>query len=184
MLKNVTTECSNVLIELNGAKKPNAWRIVRKQFGGANLIKYDGFSLEFVNDQDFMYNDQYEKSTPYIYVPKKSCDVLCYGIGNVSNLKVQNGISLIGGSVVTRFADNIFDDLSLDYHNMNFVNVINNVSKSNICVISPYDLVEILNRYFLMQTVKNRNIKQVCAYCGHANCNHFDIPENFSINAN
>lgn len=184
MLRNFTSEISGVISEISETQKPFAWRVVRKTFSGANLVRYNGFCVEKINNSDFINDKRNVKLSPYLYIPKNDDNVLCYGIGNVSNINERNGISVVGTTIISKFPQNALDNENIDYQNINVLNLINDISNSGVGIITPYEFTDMLNRYFLMQTVKERNTKQVCVYCGKISCNHFRIPENFSINAN
>jgi len=180
LLKMVTNELSNILQELLNAPKPYAWRLYRKDFKGANIVHYRGFIFEKI---ELNYADalvKYNKVSPYIFEPKEPSDTLCYGFGSLSNLKITEGARVISASnIITKLAENSLEQLELDYYNLDISALLSAINSNNIFVVKADDVCELLNRFFMMKNVKERNTKQICPYCGKNGCNHFNIPRNF-----
>lgn len=180
MLKNITSEMSIILQEIINLPKPYAWKMVRKEFKGANMVHYKGVVFEKTNLE---YEDavtKYKQVTPYLFEPKETSDVLCYGFGNLSNLSVRDGTRVIGATnIVTKLPENSFDSQNLDYYKLSVTGLLNSIESNNVFVLEPERFSDLLNRYFMMKSVKERNTKQICPYCGKSECNHFDIPKNF-----
>lgn len=180
MLKNVINEMSMILQELKSSQKPYSWRIYRKNFIGANIIHYNGYVFEKINLNYEEASEKYKKVSPYIFEPKEPSETLCYGFGNLTNLKINDGMRVIGSnSIITKLADNSLDNLKLDYYELSINTLLSSIGLNNVFVVDPSELCELLNRYFMMNQVKERNTKQLCPYCGKHNCNHFNIPRNF-----
>lgn len=179
MLKNMNEECTKVITTIINKPIRKPWRIVRKQFVGANMIKYNGFVLEYMNSLGSLSTEEGNKITPLLSTSNNDLNVVCFGVGDLTNLRAENGLSVIGSTVTKSFPENALDEMNLDYNNINIVEILNSISSVNIGFISPENMVRLLNRYFMIQTVKQRNMQQKCIYCGGINCNHFKIPQTF-----
>lgn len=178
----VSTVCSKVLRAISDAALPRQWVIKRKKFGGANLVSYSGFELSY-EQVDMRVISHIYPGGPFVYTPKAGIknDVLCCGIGNIVVLDNANEFSLINSDVTIKLPIDFFDGQDIDYNNFDPEAIIRGKISSGACVINPEDFVERLNRYFMIQTVKQRQDAGICPYCGSKTCNnsHFVIPKDF-----
>lgn len=180
LIRNVNDELCSLVAEAGRQKKPRMWRILRKHFGGANLVNYDGFVLEYSSLGAAYLREQCEQVSPLLYRDRKNSDVLCCGIGYLTSLEPRDGGRVYGAQVISKPALNCLDSYDMDYRNLNVRLLLNTIAGSGVCIIDPKDLVELLNRYFMVKTAK-ANQQKGCTYCGRTNCQHFRINKEFTM---
>lgn len=180
IINDVTSEIHSVINEIQRAKLPAKWVIKRCSFAGANLVKYDGFVLLYEDINGKFENNSMRKISPFINVSEKNNEILCSGIGNFV-VSPSRFYTLIDSKIKISLSTSHFDGMDIDYFNIEPLSLIKGRDNVNSYVISPSELVEHLNRYFMLKTVKSRNLNNVCAYCGKENCNkqHFVIPRDY-----
>lgn len=160
--------------------KPQVWRIVRTRFGGANMVSYSGFILEYggVTADHLKYNCR--QIAPCLFTDEVDSNVLCCGIGYLTSLQPRDGSRLYGAQVISKPAMNCLDSLDVDYASLNVQALLSTIAGSGVCVLDPMDLVELLNRYFMIRTARE-NKEKGCIYCGRNNCRHFRITSEFTM---
>ena len=99
MLAAVNGGITNVLNRLADAPAPRAWRITRQQFGGANLVRFNGVCLHYDITQRQM-EAELTRQTPFLYTPRENGDLLCAGVGLLTNLKPENGAAVLGAPLM------------------------------------------------------------------------------------
>lgn len=182
LVRNIDDELVLLLAEARRMNKPKAWRIVRRTFGGLNLLHYGGFVLEYGSVTKEILREEYQKVSPTLFVPKRTSDVVCCGIGCLTSLDPVSGATVFGTQVTTEPALNCLDGLDLDYRDLNIPLLLQKIGGSNVCIVQPEMLVEILNRYFMIQTAQ-KNQQTGCPLCGKNGCRHFTINQAFSLDA-
>lgn len=180
LVRNVNDGLSMLMSDVRSRQKPFAWKIVRRNFRGLNLVHYSGFALEYDTVRTRELEDAYKQITPALYVPKVGSDVLCCGIGYLTNLAPHNGGTVYGAQVLTNPALNCLDDLSIDLENLNISLLLDKIAGNGVCILSPETFVELLNRYAMIQTAK-KNKERGCVFCGKQSCRHFRITKSFSM---
>lgn len=181
LIRNVDDELSILLAEARRRETPKVWRILRKPFGGLNMMRYNGFVLEYGGITTDYLENQCDQLSPALFVPKNSFDVLCCGVGYLTSLSTATGASIFGAHVTTNPAMNCMDDLDLDYSQLNISLLLGKIAGSGVCVVKPEVLVEILNRYFMIREAR-KNSQTGCALCGKAGCRHIIVPAKYSMN--
>ncbi len=177
-IKMFGNEFANAINETKNKSNPVIWCVKRNSFKGINFVHYDGFIVLRSNKNLEKIKSDCIEIKPYLYMPKEKSDIVCYGVGNITNMELKNSISILNSVITETLPLNIFDDDSFDYENFDVSAVLKRIKET--CVMKPEKFVDVINRYFMMKTVKLRNQNQKCPYCGNNNCNHFAIPENFS----
>lgn len=180
LVRNMDDELSILLAEGRRMETPKAWRIVRKTFGGMNMLRYSGFVLDYGGVTADYLENQCEQLSPALFVPHNSNDVLCCGVGYLTSLSTASGASVFGAHVTKDPALNCLDDLDLNYNQLNISGLLAKIAGSGVCIMKPEALVEILNRYFMIREAR-KNKQTGCALCGKVGCRHIRIPENFSM---
>jgi len=179
LVRNVTDELCLLLEDVRRLPKPRAWRIVRTRFTGANLVHYRGFALEYGSVTPAYLDSNCQKLGPCLFRDKNDPDVLCCGIGHLTSLTPQDGGRLYGARVISKPALNCLKDLQLDYDSLDIPALLGAIAGTGVCVLKPEELVELLNRYFLIRSAEE-NRRSGCPYCGRSGCQHFRIPNDFS----
>ena len=178
LVRNVSDELCSLLTQAYRREKPRAWSIVRTRFRGANLVHYDGFTLKYGDlDLDHLEKDC-RQIAPCLFTDPVDPDVLCCGIGYLTSLEPRDGGRLYGSRVISKPAMNCLDSLELDYGSLNVRALLSAIAGSGVCVLTPEELVELLNRYFMIRGIE-QNRQKGCPYCGRNVCTHFRIPVNF-----
>lgn len=181
LIRTMDDELSILLAEANRMEKPRVWQILRKTFGGLNMLRYSGFVLEYGSVDAEYLNEQCDRLTPTLFVPKTSgSDVVCCGVGYLTSLNVASGGTIFGARVTTEPAANCLDDLDINYRELKISLLLDKMTDGGVCILKPEQLVELLNRYFMIQAAK-KNKESGCALCGGKNCRHVAIPRNFSM---
>ena len=180
LVRNITEELNALLAEANRMEKPRVWRIIRCKFGGANLVNYPGYTLLYGGITPEYFEKNCEQIGPLLFSDRNDPEVLCCGIGYLTSLEPQDGGRLYGAQVVSKPALNCLDDLSIDYDSMNIRALLSTVAGSGVCILDPNELVELLNRYYMIQTAR-KNLENGCIYCGRRNCSHFRITTEFTM---
>lgn len=180
LVRNVDEELSILLAETRRLEKPKVWRIVRRTFGGLNMMRYGGFVLEYGGVTADYLENQCRQLTPTLFVPNSSRDVVCCGVGRMTSLNTANGASIFGAHVTTTPAMNCLDGLEVDYHQLNITGLLEKIAGSGVCIIKPENLVEILNRYFMIKEAR-KNKQTGCALCGRQGCRHVTVPTKYSM---
>lgn len=180
-INNVTSEVHSLIYEIQREKLPRKWVIKRCSFSGANLMKYDGFVLLYEDVDEKYISNNMKNASPFIAVSEKASEILCCGVGNFVVTEIENSYNLINSNIRVSLSTSHFDDMDIDYNCINPVSLIKGNDVLNSYVISPSELVDHLNRYFMLKSVKDRRLKGLCAYCGKSTCNkqHFNIPRDF-----
>ena len=180
LIRTMDDELSILLAEANRLEKPRAWRIVRKKFDGLNMLRYKGFVLEYGEINSEFLEKYSQKISPTLYVPKvDGSDILCCGVGYLTSLDAASGGTIFGARITTEPAMNCLDDLDIDYDQISITMLLNKITDGGVCILKPEQLVELLNRYFMIRTAK-KNQEKGCALCGGSNCRHVAIPRSFS----
>lgn len=179
-IKAFSNEFANTINYSTNFCKPHIWKIKRESFKGINLVHYKGFVCEECELSLREIKDNCIEPKPYFYIPKEKCDIICYGIGNITNLELSNSMSILNSSILDTLKLNVFDNEEFNYNDLDISAVIRRIN--GLFSVEPKQFVEILNRYFMMQTVKHRNQNGECPYCGSDCLNEFAIPENFFQN--
>lgn len=178
LVRNVSDELCRLFADAHRSEKPQVWRIVRTHFGGANLLGYDGFTLKYGGVTPEHLEIGCEQLAPGLFRDRNDPNVLCCGIGYLTNLEPRDGGRIYGAEAVTKPAMNCLDQLDIDYRSLNVRALLSAIAGSGVCILDPADLVELLNRYYMIRTAKGNRGKG-CIYCGRSNCQHFRIPDNF-----
>ena len=125
MLRSVNAGVSSVLNGLKRREKPCAWSICRQTFGGGNVVQYAGFVLQYTKPNLLQLQQDHIQKAPFLFFPKEGHNELCSGVGQFTTLSAAKGAALLSGTsgVVTRLDDRAFDNLSLDYNNLDLQSV-------------------------------------------------------------
>lgn len=178
LIRNVNDELCTLVADARRQNDPKVWRIVRKHFGGNNLVNYSGFVLEYGGITAQYLQEQCEQISPLLFRDKNNADVLCCGVGYLTSLEANNGGRVYGAQIISNPALNCLDNYDIDYKTLNIRMLLNTLAGSGVCILDPKDLVELLNRYFMVKTAKE-NQQKGCIYCGRTGCQHFTIPQSF-----
>lgn len=180
LIHNVNDGLSMLIADAARQKKPFVWRIVRKTFGGLNAIRYSGFLLEHCSVSLDVLEKNCRRINPTLYIPNENSEVVCYGIGFLTNLTVDTGATVYGAQVISEPALNCMDELGVDLTNLNIPLLLQKIAGNGVCILRPETLVELLNRYAMIQTAK-KNQETGCIFCGRQGCQHFKINKKFSM---
>lgn len=180
LVRNVSDELCNLLAEASRRGKPQVWRVLRTTFGGANMVRYSGFTLKYGGIDEAYLKENCTQIAPCLFRDNSDPNVLCCGIGYLTSLQPHDGGRLYGATAVTRPAMNCLDQLDMDYASLNVRSLLSAIAGSGVCVLDPRDLVELLNRYYMIRTARENKAKG-CIYCGSNVCEHFRITTKFSM---
>ena len=197
LIRNMDDELVILTTEARRQQQPRAWRILRKTFGGVNPLRYSGFVLEYGNFTPEYLKNQCRQLTPTLYVPQGNSDVLCCGIGYLTSLDIADGSTIFGASVTTDPALNCLDNLELEYSSLSISQLLGKIAGgSGVCILKPEALVELLNRYFMIQAAKKNQSnlpvdpqgdpalqQPACALCGLRNCRHYQLKRGFTMDS-
>ncbi len=179
LVKNLSSELTETISKASDLEKPCAWKIVRCFFGGSNIIHFHGVKLEYISWEEYNENSEWKSGRFISYGTNKN--IICYGIGNISNATVLNGSNFLYKEVVTKIPLNILDKATVNYDSFDIISLINSAMNGKYFVADPENAVELLNRYFLMKKVKEHNQKQIEIYEN----SRFEIPKKFeALNEN
>lgn len=178
LIRSVNDELCTLIADARKQEKPQAWRILRCNFVGANLVRYGGFVLEYGGITPEYLQNQCDQLSPFLFRDPNHSNVLCCGIGHLTSLEPQDGARIYGAQVTGAPAMNCLDNYNIDYASLDIRRVISTIAGNGVCVMDPKDMVELLNRYFMIKTA-NENQQRGCIYCGRNGCRHFAIPTNF-----
>jgi hypothetical protein len=181
IIKAVSSACTDICKEVDSMKPPKRWVISRQNFAWKNMIHYRGFALDY---QDFDMGSYQigNGDDPFLFVPYNAPDdILCFGVGNIVVTKDDNELSLIDSELTTQLPINAFDGLEVDYANFDPFAILRAKYSAGAIVITPEDFVDRLNRYFMIETVKERKKAGKCIYCGSSTCDkkHFKLSREF-----
>ncbi len=179
VVRTVTDAICTLSNEIIIRKKPTVWKITRQHFAGINMLEYDGFVLSYVTDKPEERLAACSKIAPYLYEDRYNKNVLCYGVGNITNLDFGNGTAVFGSEIIEKPAMNCFDGYDINYDSFSLVNIMNMLFQSKVCIITPEIMVERLNRYFMIKKAQKNKEEGKCIYCGGTDCEHFVLPLNF-----
>ncbi len=179
LVRSLTDELCAVDMEVMEEGKPKFWKITREHFGGLNAVQYDGFCLEYINEPPEKILSGCERVAPFIYTDSRDDGVLCYGIGKITNLTFRDGAKILGAEIIEKPAMNCLDEYDIVYRNFSLLSIMNMLFNGKVCLILPEDMVEILNRYFMIKETKIRKDTGKCILCGGTGCKHFDIPKDY-----
>lgn len=180
LVRNVNDELCTLVSDVRRQKKPRAWRIVRKRFDGSNMVKYNGFVLEYGNVDASYLQDRCEQLSPVLYKDRSDNNVLCCGIGYITSLDARDGGRVYGAQITSKPALNSLDSFDIDHGSLNIRNLLSTIAGSGVCIMDPEDLVELLNRYFMVKAAKENQSKG-CIFCGRSSCQHFHINKEFTL---
>lgn len=178
LVRNLNEELSSLVAEGYRQSAPKGWRIVRKHFSGFNMVSYRGFVLEYGGITVDYLRDKCEMISPLVFRDTTDPSVLCCGIGYLTSLDETDGGRVYDGQIISKPALNCLDNYDIDYDSLNIRMLLNTLAGSDVCIIDPKDLVELMNRYFMVKTARENRAKG-CMYCGKGNCRHFNIPKVF-----
>lgn len=180
LIRNVSEELCNLIAEADRRGKPQVWRILRTTFGGANMIRYSGFTLKYGGiDADYL-EENCTQIAPCLFRDDSDSNVLCCGMGYLTSLQPHDGGRLYGATTVSKPAMNCLDHMDIDYDSLSIPGLLSAIAGSGVCVLDPKDLVELLNRYFMIKTARENKAKG-CIYCGSNVCEHFRITTKFTM---
>lgn len=177
VVRLVTETMCTVNNEVMHRRKPFVWKITRQSFGGINPVKYDGLVLSAVSGDAGGVLASCKKIAPNIYVDGSDRRVLCYGVGNITNLDYRNGTSVLGAEIIEEPALNCLDSYDISYESLNLMNIVNMLFSNKVCIIPPESMVRILNRYFMIKAAKRNEAEGKCMYCAGTGCKHFSLPK-------
>ena len=180
LVHNVNEEMSGLITEAGRQGKPPVWRIVRTTFGGANMVRYPGFTLKYGGITEDYLEKNCTQITPCLFRDDNDPTVLCCGIGYLTSLQPSDGGRLYGASTVSKPAMNCLDQLDIDYTSLSVRALLSTIAGNGVCILDPRDLVELLNRYYMIRIAKENKAKG-CIYCGQRVCQHFRITTQFSL---
>ena len=178
LVRNVNDELCTLVADAQRQNKPKVWKIYRVRLGGANLVGYNGFAIQYGGVKPEHLESNCEQIAPCLFRDKNNPDVLCYGIGYLTSLEPQDGSRIYGTQVISKPAMNCLDSLDISYTDLNVRGLLARIAGSGVCILQPQELVELLNRYFMIRTA-NENKQRGCIYCGRTGCQHFKIPREF-----
>lgn len=178
LIRNVSEEMSSLIAHAGRQGKPPVWRIVRTTFGGTNMVRYSGFTLKYGGISAAYLEENCTQIAPCLFRDDSDSNVLCCGIGYLTSLQPHDGGRLYGATTVSKPAMNCLDHLDIDYASLNVRALLSTIAGSGVCILDPRDLVELLNRYYMIRTARE-NQNRGCIFCGKTGCHHFRIPRNF-----
>lgn len=180
LVHNVNDELSNLIAEAERQGKPQVWRIVRSNFGGANMIRYSGFTLMYGGIDAHYLENSCTQLAPGLFRDDRNPNVLCCGIGYLTSLQPHDGSRLYGATTVSKPPMNCLDQLDIDYASLNIQALLSTIAGSGVCILDPKDMVELLNRYYMIRSAR-ANKARGCIYCGQSVCQHFRITTEFTM---
>ncbi len=98
MLRTVNGSITAVINALSREKQPCTWVISRRNFGGGNLIRFSGYSLQYNEFGIQQMKKAYYSKAPFLFYPKTGDHVVCAGAGLLSNLPVTGGAAVLSGT--------------------------------------------------------------------------------------
>lgn len=180
LVRNVTDELCSLIAQAQTLPKPPVWRILRTRFGGANLLGYDGFTLQYGGVTPEYLEDNCRQVAPCLFLDPTNPDILCCGMGYLTSLEPRDGGRIYGAQVISKPAMNCLDSLDIDYASLNVSALLSAIAGSGVCILDPKELVELLNRYFMIKTARE-NREKGCIYCGRTVCQHFRVTTEFTM---
>ena len=180
MLYAVNSGLPAVLNALPRLQAPRVWRIARQRCTGAKLVYYSGVSLHYGDMTiDQMENEMVRKA-PFLYYPGRGSELLCAGVGLLTNLRPENGIAALGGSVVTGLDIGAFSAQTFHYAAPDVCALLDRTFPGAVCAVPPAEFVRALNRFLMNAAVATRANGNACPFCGRAGgtcASHFAVPE-------
>ena len=180
LIRNVSEELTKLVSEADHQGRPPVWKIIRTTFGGANMIHYPGFTVQYGGFDAAYLESNCTQIAPCLFRDNSDPNVLCCGMGYLTSLQPHDGSRLYGATTVSKPAMNCLDHMDMDYDSLSVPALLSAIAGSGVCVLDPRDLVELLNRYYMIRTARENKAKG-CIYCGKNVCEHFRITTKFTM---
>lgn len=147
-----------------------AWAISEVIFSEGNVIEHHGFQLTpfkepFTKVLHEVKEGIYRRVSPFLFVrTNQGSEPLYIGFGYLVGVEVKQALSLLGAGILTSLPVEAF--LARDIRLIDPLDEIKNSMGTDCYVISPYDLLNALNRWSMERTVLDRRKAGQCVFCG------------------
>lgn len=168
---------------------PRAWLIIRKDFGGRNLLGGTFFSISYVSLQHMTVLTsglRTERLTPHMFLNKRAAETgetetpYCWGIGNIVSASPKDGLQLLNGKVMTK--PPLPSPTDVMQPPKNPVACLHRLSGGAHYCISPEELVACLNYWQMSHEITYRKKEHICIFCGKPiSPRNFVCPSHFSM---
>lgn len=162
-------------------RRPCVWKISKEHFCGANLVEYSGFSLNPVTETWSSLQSRCRHIGMFLLDDPNDPNVLCYGVGYLTNITPDQGIQLLESRVLLSPPLNCLDHVKIDYPKPDISSLLSTVAGSRLFIVDPAYFTEILNRRLMIQSAIERKNLGKCIYCGKNGCNHLELPKEYSL---
>ena len=164
------------------------WYVEDRYYSGGRAgVSYNGYEL--VYEDDCIVENNGTHSHPFMRIGGRDSQKTVEGYGYITGVDMENVVSLFDGEIINEVnvsaqkIDSLTVDESVLYNPVAFITQVLGTDKF---ILRPEVYVKLLNKYFFVRTVAERNNNSKCIMCGRvigtpsvSICsNHFDYNQN------